>query len=159
MTCPVVNVYSANLSVRSITYLENKKIGLIIINKIIILLLLFWFWSANVITFQSFENFINGCTLMTLKKSQLKIYLNSGTLFFSAFYTQLWRCVLYKLRCILHTNLYSTYLFNVLQFFNAMSNKNFWRTVCYLLLQLVYEWDNCVLFQTNHTSKLYFHTI
>lgn len=34
LTCPVGNVYSANFSVRSITYLE-KKIGLIIINKII----------------------------------------------------------------------------------------------------------------------------
>lgn len=77
LTCPVVNVYSANFSVRSITYLEKKLLSIKSL-----LLLLFWFWSANVITYQSFENFINGCTLMTLQKIQLKIYLNFGCILY-----------------------------------------------------------------------------
>lgn len=136
LTCPVVNVYSANFSVRSITYLE-KKIGLIIINKIItfavvLVLICKRYYLSELWKFYQ-RMHIDDFTKNSIENLfEFWVHIIHGTSFFSAFYTQLWGCVLYKAAYYTQTCTCSTYLFNVLLFFNAMSNKNFWQFVtCY----------------------------
>lgn len=67
---------------------------------------------------------------MTLQKSHLKIYLNFGCILymehhFILHFTPNFGGAYYKKVHITHKPVWYTHLFNVLQFFNAMSNKNF----------------------------------
>lgn len=80
LTCPVVNVYSANFSVRSITYLE-KKIGLIIINKIITFAVVLVLICKRYY-FSELWKFYQRMHIDEFTKSQLKIYLNFGCIFY-----------------------------------------------------------------------------
>lgn len=134
MTCPVVNVYSANFSVRSITYLE-KKIWLIIINKIITFVIVLVLICKHYY-FSELWKFVNGCTLMTLLKSHLKIYLNFGCILymehhFFLHFTPNFGGAYYTKVHITHKPVQYS-LIQCLQFFNAMSYKNFWQFVtCY----------------------------
>lgn len=80
MTCPVVNVYSANFSVRRITYLE-KKIGLIIINKIITFAVVLVLICKRYYLSELWK-FYQRMHIDDLQKIQLKIYLNFGCILY-----------------------------------------------------------------------------
>lgn len=130
LTCPVVNVYSANFSVRSITYLE-KKIGLIIINKIItfavvLVLICKRYYLSELWKFYQWMH-IDDFTKNSIENwFEFWVHIIHGTSFFSAFYTQLWGCVLYKAAYYTQTCTCSTYLFNVLLFLLLVIAASLW---------------------------------
>lgn len=61
--------------------ISKKKIGLIIINTIITFVIVLVLICKRYY-FSELWKFVNGCTLMTLLKSQLKIYLNFGCILY-----------------------------------------------------------------------------
>lgn len=114
--------------------ISKKKIGLITIKKIFCYC--FSFDLQTLLLFRALKicqrMHIDDFTKISIENLfEFWVHIIHGTSFFSAFYTQLWGCVLYKGAYYTQTCTCSTYLFNVLQFFNAMSNKNFWQFVTY----------------------------
>lgn len=148
LTCPVVNVYSANFSVRSITYLE-KKIGLIIINKIItfavvLVLICKRYYLSELWKFYQWMHIDDFTKNSTENLFEFWVHIIHGT---SLHFTPNFGGAYYTKLHITHKPVHAVPIYSMFYYF------------CYLLLQLVFGRDNSVLFQTDHSSKLYLHTI
>lgn len=100
MTCLVANVYSANFSVRNITYLEKKN-WTNYYQKNHYFCYCFSFDLQTLLLFRALKicqrMHIDDFTKISFENLfEFWVHIIHGTSFFSAFYTQLWRCVLYK---------------------------------------------------------------